>query len=69
MALKDYYDANSEHQLSFVAGQLVKVLAQDDKNGLIWGEIGRKRGFCPRNILTEVVQSSFALNNEPNHSQ
>ena len=62
MALQDYFDPYDEEQLSFVAGQLIKVLGQDNEKGLVFGEIGRKRGFCPRNLLTEVVQSSIILN-------
>ena len=62
MALKDYFDPYDEEQLSFVAGQLIKVLGQDNEKGLVFGEIGRKRGFCPRNLLTEIVQSSIILN-------
>ena len=60
--LKDYFDPYDEEQLSFVAGQLIKVLGQDNEKGLVFGEIGRKRGFCPRNLLTEIVQSSIILN-------
>ena len=59
---KDYFDPYDEEQLSFVAGQLIKVLGQDNEKGLVFGEIGRKRGFCPRNLLTEIVQSSIILN-------
>ena len=62
MALQDYFDPYDEEQLSFVAGQLIKVLGQDNEKGLVFGEIGRKRGFCPRNLLTEIVQSSIILN-------
>ena len=62
MALKDYYEPYDEDQLSFVAGQLIKVLGTDNEKELIFGEIGRKRGFCPRNLLTEVVQSSIISN-------
>ena len=62
MALQDYFDPYDEEQLSFVAGQLIKVLGQDNEKGLVFGEIGRKRGFCPKNLLTEIVQSSIVLN-------
>ena len=68
VALKDYNDPNDYNQLSFVAGQLIKVLSQDNNKGLIFGEIGNKRGFCPKNILTEVVQSSI-LNDDSDYAQ
>ena len=68
MALKDYNDPNAYHSLCFVAGQLVRVLNQDTEKGLIFGEIGNKRGFCPKNILTEVVQSSI-MNDDSDYAK